>query len=79
MNEFVCHEVRFKFWNGKKTYTVERCPSIRTWYIFDEDDRSNCLAKYDVAKNEKPVVTLEMATYYLQKYFDYINSEFYVF
>lgn len=78
MNEFVCHEARFKFWNGKKTYTVERCPNIPTWYIFDEDDRSNCLAKFEVAKNEKTACTLEMASYYLDKYFESIKSDFFV-
>lgn len=77
MNEFVCTEVRFKFWNGKKTYSAEYCPGLRTWYVFDEETTTNCLAKYELVKKTE-IICYQNAATYLEKYFKSINSEAFV-
>ena len=77
MNEFVCTEVRFKFWNGKKIYTVEYAPGIRIWFVFDEETQSDCLASYKLGKNEKAICDYFKAAEYLGQYFDSIHSPFF--
>lgn len=77
VNEFVCSKVRFKFWNGKKIYTVEYAPGLRMWFVFDEETESDCLAKFELKKREKVVCNYDKARYYLNTYFDSIKSEDY--
>lgn len=77
IEQFVCPEIRFKFWNGKKTYTVEICPRLRVWYVFDEETHDNCLFKYEMGKKEKTSFDLEYARRVLNSYFDSIESPFY--
>lgn len=69
-DQFVCPEVRFKFWNGRKTYTVEYMPSTRTWYIFDEHTQSDRLAMFEIPKKSKALCDIQTACDYLNKYFD---------
>jgi hypothetical protein len=75
-DEFFCTEVRFKFWNGKKIYTVQYSPGIRWWIIFDEETRENSLAHYELGKKEPAIVSHAVARLYLDKYFQSINSNF---
>lgn len=66
IDEFVCTEVRFTFFNGRKHYTVEYTPALRMWFVFDEDTRQDCLAKYELGKKE--TVNLSKAWNYLDMY-----------
>ncbi len=76
--EFVCTEVRFKFWNGKIGYTVEYTPGLRTWFIFAEETKTNCLAEYKLGKNENAVCNHGKASQYLEKYFESAKIEGFV-
>lgn len=76
-DEFVCTKVRFTFFNGKKHYTVQYSPALRMWFVFDEDMESDCLAKFELKKREKVVCNQDKARWYLNTYFDSIESSSY--
>lgn len=76
-DQFVCTQVRFKFWNGKKIYTVQYSPGIRMWFVFDEETSENCLWKYELNKREAAICNHAEASEKLDLYFESIGSEFY--
>jgi hypothetical protein len=76
-DQFICTQVRFKFWNGNKAYTVEYTPGLRMWFVFDEETRTDCLWKYELPKKAKPICTHSAARQWLDRYFESINSQYY--
>lgn len=68
VNQFVCTKVRFAFFNGRKIYTVEYTPGLHMWFVFDEDMETNCLAKYELGKKEKAILSQDAAWAYLDRY-----------
>lgn len=43
-----CVSARFEFWDGKKQYTVEYTYGLKMWFIFNNDERTNCIHKTKV-------------------------------
>lgn len=41
--EYQCISARFNFWNGKTEYTVEYNYGLQEWFIFNNNDCSNCI------------------------------------
>lgn len=41
--EYVCTDARFKFFNGKKIYTVHFAYGVSTWYVFEDEKDSDAL------------------------------------
>lgn len=76
-DEFVCPNVRFLFFNGKKRYTVHYATALRTWYVFDEDTEEDCLAKFELPNKKRAMCNQHEASHYLEKYFASINSEYF--
>lgn len=40
---FVCNNARFRFFNGKDIYTVEYTYSLSKWFIFKNEEHSDCV------------------------------------
>lgn len=53
---YQCVSARFYFFNGNKGYTVEYAYGITSWYIFEEDKRTDALwwKKINPAKSKTP-------------------------
>lgn len=50
--EHVCTKARFAFWDGKTLYTVMYHFGISVWYVFNNDEESNCIyQKRNVTSN----------------------------
>jgi hypothetical protein len=54
--DFVCVNARFKFWDGKLTYTVEYAYGINSWFVFEGQKESDCMfsKKINPAKSKSP-------------------------
>jgi hypothetical protein len=45
---YQCTEARFRFFNGNKSYTVEYCFGLSTWYVFEENKNTDALYKKEI-------------------------------
>jgi hypothetical protein len=52
----VCVNVRFKFWNGFKVYTVEYFYSSAEWFVFEDEKKIDFLycKKINPSKSKSP-------------------------
>lgn len=50
MTTFPCVSARFKFWNGKHEYTVEYNYGISMWFVFNNEETTDCVYKKEDKK-----------------------------
>lgn len=70
MTTFPCVSARFQFWNGKQQYTVEYTYGISTWFVFNNDETTNCLYKKEDKKIPTNKVNIYSAAKILCDFFD---------
>jgi len=72
--EFAIVDIRFYLFNGKKGYTVEYCPSLRKWYVFNDKESGGCLFQHELKKPPKSTdITINAAYVILEHYLETIK------
>lgn len=76
MTDYVITAVRFPFWNGKDRYTMEYCPSLRTWYVFKEDETGGAIFQQTLLKPPKRKdINIETAETFMYEFIKTLPDE----
>lgn len=74
MSLYVITSIRFPFWNGKDRYTMEYCPSLRTWFVFKNDDTQGCIYEKKLSKPvRKKDINFETAEEFMYEFIESIT------
>lgn len=64
---------RFMFWNGKEQYTVEFSHGLSMWFVFNNEEQSNCVYKKDKEKRSDKSINIISAREILDKFLEKQN------
>lgn len=70
MNNYVCVNSRFLFFDGKKRYTVEYMYGLATWYVFDGRKETDALFFKKINPKRSKTPTRDLAEEILYEYLE---------